>query len=334
MYRESCISLSLVVLFAVCLPRLWADAERPDSGASGDSQQSGEIAGWIEQLDSNQFADRNDASRKLEAAGIPALAPLADAAVGGSREVTLRALDILRKHFQQGDEATKTAAKAALEKVAASDHASASRRAKDILDPPKPPPAAQAFQIAPGQIQIQINAVAGAQARRVRINNGVKQTEVTDGDRKVKIVENPNGSIQLEVTEKKNGKETTQKYEAKNADDLKKNHPDGHKVYEQYGKQKGPAIQIRGLQIQGGAVQPVQPLPAPAANRNPAVRKLAASQLKHARQLIESSRKQLQLLKAASGDKKLEESLESLEKIGQKLEEEAKKLSEGGDSDA
>jgi hypothetical protein len=330
MYRQLCFQLSLVIVFAVWLPRVWADAERPESGASGDSQQSAEIAGWIEQLDSNRFADRNNASRKLESAGIEALAPLADAATGDSREVTLRALDILRKHFQQGDEAIKTAAKAALEKIAASDHASASRRAKDILDPPKPPPAPQGIQIGAGQIQIQINAVAGPQARRIQINNGVKQTEVTDGDRKVKIVENPNGTVQVEVTEKKNGKQTTQKYEAKNADELKKKHPDGYKIYEKYGKQNVPAIKIQAMPIQGGIVPPGPPLPVPAANRNLMLRKLAASQLKHARQMVESSRKQLQQLKAAGGgDKELDESLESLEKIGQTLQEQAEKLSEG-----
>jgi hypothetical protein len=306
-----------------------ADMDRTDSGALRESKSSEEIATWIQQLDSNRFSERNDASRKLEAAGASALPALADAALGDSREVTLRSLDILRKHFQQGDDAIKTAAKAALEKIAASDHASASRRAKDILDPPKPAPVVPGIQIAPQRIQIQINAVAGGQARRVQINNGVKQTEVTDGDRKVKIVENPNGAIQIEVTEQKDGKETTRKYDAKNLDDLKKNHPDGHKIYDQYGKQNAPAIQIRGLQIQGGAAPGGRPLPAQGAIRNQAPRRMAGLQLKHARRMIESSRRQLQQLKTpGEADQELDKTLDRLEKIGQQIEEEEKRLSE------
>ncbi len=329
MYRLLCFQLSLLIAVLCVSSLVHADADRLDNGASGDSNVSSEITAWIQQLDSNQFAERNDASRKLEAAGTAALPALADAAVGDSREVTLRALDVLRKHFQQGDDATKTAAKVALEKIAGSKHVSASRRAKDILNPPKPAPALQGFGFAPGQIQIQMNIVGGAQARRIQIRNGVKQTDITDGDRKVKIVENPNGAIQIEVTEKKNGKETTRKYDAKNADDLKKNHPDGHKIYDQYGKQKAPAIQIRGLQIQGGAVPARVPLPARAAGGIRVPRKMAILQLKHARQMIESSRKQLQQLKAAEGDdKELDKTIDNLEKISQQLQEEVTKLSE------
>ena len=329
MNRLLCFQLSLLIIVLTLSSSVQADMERLDNGATGESNVSSEITAWIQQLDSNRFSERNDASRKLEAVGTAALPALADAAVGDSREVTLRALDILRKHFQQGDDAIKTAAKAALEKVSGSNHASASRRAKDILDPPKPAPAIQGFGIVPGQIQIQMNIVGGAQARRIQIKNGVKQTDITDGDRKVKIVENPNGAIQIEVTEKKNGKETTRKYDAKNADELKKNHPDGHKIYNQYGKQNAPAIQIRGLQIQGGAAPAGGLLPIRGANRNRMLRKLATSQLKHASQMIESSRKQLQQLKAAEGaDQKLDKSLDNLEKISQQLQEEVTKLSE------
>ncbi|MCH5374347.1 MAG: hypothetical protein JJ992_10235, partial [Planctomycetes bacterium] len=133
-------------------------------GAAADagpaSAKAEEIASWIRQLDSNRFAERKGASQKLEAAGQAAIPALASAAVGDSREVTLRALDILRKHFQVGDESTKAAASDALKEIAAGDHASAARRAKDILNPPKPPAQLQPMPIAPQQIQIQFKAAA------------------------------------------------------------------------------------------------------------------------------------------------------------------------------
>jgi hypothetical protein len=109
------------------------------------------------------------------------------------------------------------------------DSTSATDMAEEILDPPKPPAQLQGIPIAPQQIQIQVNAVAGNQVRRIQIKNGVKRTDITDGDRKIKIVEGP-VAIQIEVTEKKNGKAITRKFQAKNADDLKKNHPEGHKL--------------------------------------------------------------------------------------------------------
>ena len=308
----------LVFASVPCLPVI----QRAVADAGSTSDKAEEIAGWIGQLDSNRFAERKGASQKLEAAGQAAIPALATAAVGDSREVTLRALDILRKHLQEGDEFTKAAATEALQQIAAGDHASAARRAKDILNPPKPPAQLQPMPIAPQQIQIQFKAAAGNQVRRVQINNGVKQTETTDGDRKVKIVETPAGTIQIEVTEKKNGKETTRKFEAKNADDLKKNHPEGHKLYEKYGRQQGPNIQIRGFGVPGLA--PINP-PAPAqqAGRVDLTRKSVATQLRAARRLIESSSQRLRQARAGDdGDQKLREASERLKKIAQQLEQE------------
>ena len=65
--------------------------------------------------------------------GKAACPALAEAALGPSREVTLRAIDILRKQLKSGDMATKEAAKEALQEIVDSDHESAARRAKDAL---------------------------------------------------------------------------------------------------------------------------------------------------------------------------------------------------------
>jgi hypothetical protein len=73
-------------------------------------------------------------------------------------------------------------------------------------------------------------------AQRIRTSNinGVKTVEVEQGDRKVKIEEDPNNGIKVEVTEKQNGKDVTEKFEAKTVDDLKKNHPKAYAEYEKY----------------------------------------------------------------------------------------------------
>jgi hypothetical protein len=296
------------------------------------ASQSTDFAEWIRQLDADGFTQRSEASRNLEGVGKAAFPALAEAALGDSREVTLRAIDILRKQYQQGDEASKAAAKGCLEKLAQSDHPSAARRAKEALEPPKQPLVVQPggvfpqLPLAPQQIQIQINAVAGNQVRRIEIRNGVRQIEATDGDTKVKIVEDPNGGIQMEVTEKKNGQEATNKVSAKNTDDLKKNHPDVYKLYEKHANQQG-GIQIQAIQVQPGGI-PANLLPRPQDAVREQLRKSAVNRLQQARRLVETTGLQLQQLKAVGhGGDELDKTMQRLDTIKQQLQEEEARLS-------
>jgi len=229
-----------------------------------DSEQ---LARWIQQLDSDRFAERNEASRRLEEAGKAAFPALAEAALGTSREATLRALQILRRHSQEGSEASQQAARAALEKIASSDHAAA-RWAKEALSPPKPAervpplvPIVQGWPIGGQQVQVQIqmNVGGGNQQRRVQIKRGVKQTAVTEKDLKVKITDEPNGGVQLEVTRKKDGKETTDKYSAKSLEELKKAQPEAYRLYDKYVRPQDARIQIQA--VPGGPPK-IQVLPA------------------------------------------------------------------------
>jgi hypothetical protein len=322
------ILLPLAVLVLPVAAR--AADESPLEALRADS----EIAKAIEKLDANMFAARNEASRMLEDAGRSAIGPITDAALGDSREVTMRCLDILKKHFNSEDEQLQEAAKEALQTIVDSKHEIAAHRAKDVLEP-KPPQqlnAAPGFGIMPGQIQIQINAIGGAQKRQIRVNNGVKTVEVEEKGQKIKITEDPAKGIEIEVTEKKDGKETTEKYAAKSADELKKNHPEAHKLYEKHAKQMGGGIQVRAMQIQPGAMPLRIPaaVPAiPAAAKDPQ-RRMAATMLDHARRMIENSTKQLERIKQGADDKEeLEASIKRLSEIQQSLKEEHAKLNKG-----
>jgi len=191
--------------------------------------------------------------------------------VGESLEVTVRSIDVLKKLAGSSDDATKKAAKAALEKIAKSDRPSAARRAEEALKAmEKQHQRANVFGPRAIQGGIQI-AVAGAGARRVSVKtvNGVKTIEADEGDRKVKIVDDPKAGIKMEVTTKKNGKETTEKYEAKDAEELKKKHPEAYKIYKQYDQNAGGMVVQ--MQIGGGnvpiRVQRAVPVPAPRVNR-------------------------------------------------------------------
>jgi hypothetical protein len=221
-----------------------------------------EIAKLVGQLDAPRFADRQAASEKLAEIGKPAIAELAKAAGGESLEATTRAIDLLQKFLESPDDATKQAARAALEQVAKCDRPAAARRAQDALKAAQKTPEGV---IQGGGIMIGGMGVVGGAGRRISVRNvnGVKDIDVDEKDKKIKIHDDPQQGITVEVTTKKDGKDVTEKFEGKNAEELKKKHPEAHKLYEEYSGNQG-ALQFR-IQIQpGGAIPlPVQPVPAP-----------------------------------------------------------------------
>lgn len=257
---------SVVLLLSfVSFSPLFADATPAAKPAAGDAAgDAAAIPQLIKQLDANSFPERQQASNQLSALGNAAIPALTEAALGGNRETMTRAIDILKSHLKHDDEATKTAAKQSLEKIAQEGKGPAAKQAELAL---RPKPAAElqnnpfgggGIQIGGGQVQIQVQMQgnAGGNGRQVtsKIINGVKTIEATDKDRKVKIHDDPNKGITVEVTETKDGKETTKKYEAKDRDELKKKHPEADKLYDEFGQAGGQ------VQIQFGAI-PALPLP-------------------------------------------------------------------------
>jgi hypothetical protein len=249
-------------------------ADEPTTAPAGDTQPViGELSAerideLAQQLDHTSFAQRQAATKELEKGGKQAIPALETAAMGTSREKTTRSIDLLKKFFETGDETTKAAAKEALTRLSSCNRPSAASRAQAALHP-KPPVEQIPWQLPGGgvaQIQVQVQMIGGKGFKRMSMKNvnGVKDIEVEERDRKLKIHEEPTGKIEVEVTEKKDGKQTTSKYQADSADELKKKHPEAHKIYEQYGKGNGGAgIQIHGIQIQGGGQLPMRIEPKP-----------------------------------------------------------------------
>ena len=98
--------------------------------AAADENQ---VKQFIERLDSDRFADREQASKQLLELGAPAISALKTAALSNSLERSARAVAILETHLKSGDAATKTAAKSALEELASSGQTGLARRAKKLL---------------------------------------------------------------------------------------------------------------------------------------------------------------------------------------------------------
>lgn len=247
------VAMLIVVLPASRLPAQQSEQEQQQQEpqqktAEGSESQADatQLAEWIKQLDADRFSQRKRASQKLYDAGKAAVPALLETARGGAKEAAQRSVDILKRFLQSPDESTQAEARAALEKLAADGSSPVAKAAEQALRPkpenntPAPPiqaPPLPRIQIGAIQKQIQIGGGAGGiggTSKRVSVVNGVKTIEVSEKGRKIKIIDDPAKGIEMEVTETKDGKQETQKYEAKDADELKKKHPDAHRLFEQH----------------------------------------------------------------------------------------------------
>ena len=225
------------------------------------------IAQWVKDMDCDDYSVRQQAVAWLTAAGKPAVAPVAKAAKGNSLEVTTRAVKVLDNLLSAKDETVKAAAKAALEELAKDQKHPSSHLAWKALqakNPPKRTPGHMPGQIVFGGNVIRLGA-GGAMQMQIAVKNvnGDKEIDVNENGRKVKITENKAG-ITVTVTDPPKGdaKGKPKEYKAADAKELKKKHPEAHKLYEKYAKGQGAAnIQIIGGNI-GGAINPIRIGPA------------------------------------------------------------------------
>jgi hypothetical protein len=227
-----------VYLTLACIVLLGSGSQAWEKDADSADVQSNtaSIKKLIQDLESKDFKTRESATTELNRLGKVAVPALQAAALGDNREARGRAFGVLRKLFQSEDAETKAATKAALQQIADKDVPGISRQAALLLDPPKPP-----RQRGIGaQIQLRVQVGGGGRKVSIRTVNGVKEIDAEENGRKVHIDDDPQNGIKVKITEKNaDGKEETKTYEAKNADDLKKKHPEAHKVYEKYSKGGG-----------------------------------------------------------------------------------------------
>lgn len=148
MPRITCLFVSLAFTAEVVLLRA-TNAETPESaavqtasGADSRAEAAESVAApagdqirlWIDQLGSEQFAQRETASRQLAAAGVEAIDPLAAALKQDDFEVASRAMEILRGHLDGDDEPLAAAAETRIESAAEGASSAISSMAIAALD--------------------------------------------------------------------------------------------------------------------------------------------------------------------------------------------------------
>jgi hypothetical protein len=159
----------------------------------------------------------------------------------GSREASGRALDILRRHAEQGSDDARQAARTVLARLADSNSASVAQKARDALDPPKVPayaePGVNVFGNGFNRVQ-NLQVVIGGGGRNVTISdiNGRKSMEITDARRQVTLHTLPGGKIDVEISDPKNARNAKQKITANDVDELKRKDAEIGRLYEQFSR--------------------------------------------------------------------------------------------------
>ncbi|MCE9551787.1 MAG: hypothetical protein K8T91_00190 [Planctomycetes bacterium] len=257
------------------------EPDRPAAKAVASPESTAEL---VKQLDADEFARREEASRQLSGLGAAAVPDLAKAAQGRSLEASARAFAILKKFATSEDGTLQGTAREALTRIAAQREpaekskddalAAAAAKAAEILGQSQTPRYADGRNVPPPAVFPQPQIPFGAQPRMiirghqvvgnrisVKVVDGTREVDaeetMPDGQkRSVKMVSDPKSGIRMEVTTTKDGKPLTEKYAAKDVESLKKDHPEAAKIYEQYNG-AGGVMQFGGgqIHIQGGRVE-------------------------------------------------------------------------------
>ncbi len=203
------------------------DSNRKASSADSKTVTEAQIAAWIDQLDSPNFRQRREATRRLIEAGKAAIGPVAEQADTDNLERASRCIDILGRLAASEDEATEQAARKALEALSRSKHNSVAQRAAAVLKKPKDLQLADPANPAGGNAAIRVQIVGGG----VRVLPGLqpkREVKVEEDGKTIHIQETVGKEIVVRVTDKA-GK--TAEYKARHLAELKKKHPEAYRLY-------------------------------------------------------------------------------------------------------
>ncbi|MBI3862687.1 MAG: PDZ domain-containing protein [Planctomycetia bacterium] len=127
--------MRIIAVLLVAGPWAWVAAEdSPRSETDAKAETRSAIAAEIARLGDARFEVRETAMQQLGRAGIEAVEPLLAAAQGENLEVTWRATRALGRLIDTDDAARFAAAERALERLEASGHRAAARRAVAALE--------------------------------------------------------------------------------------------------------------------------------------------------------------------------------------------------------
>ena len=247
---------------------LGADEPAPEKAAApvvepADDTEA-EVARHIKALAEGDLLQRRETTGKLLGMGKAAVAPLAKEAGEGRKETMYHCFDVLTRLLASNNAETSAATKVELTKLTQSPNRPVALRANSAIQIGEILGGRAAGQLAPPAIPLGQNVVPNVRLN-VALNgaNGVKvQTTVINneraihverGDERIEIRDKSGKDIVVRQTRIVDGKPKTDEFKAADSDELKKNHPEAFKLYEQYATRNGN-VQIGGGNL-GGAIQ-------------------------------------------------------------------------------
>jgi hypothetical protein len=192
-------------------------------------------ARWLDDLRSDDFQLRQQATKRLFEAGEPAVGPIRDAISHMDHESATRAIEVLDKLSQNADQTTKAAATEALKTLEESEIPAVASLARSVRVKHEPPPDPVDTPFGRGGLVLRggFNIRAGGQFQmRVQTLNGERTAKMSEPGKKIELTDSNGKSIRIRVTETVDGKEKTTEYAAKDADDLATKHPEAVPIYE------------------------------------------------------------------------------------------------------
>ena len=217
-----------------------------------EADQQGEVAQHIKTLSTGDVLQRRAATSKLLEIGKQALEPLAKEASEGHKETMYHCFDVLTRLLATSDAETSAATKATLTMLTQSQNKSVSLRAKSAIQIGEilgaRAAARPAIPFGPGlapnaQLNMALNAANGEKLR-ITVTNNDRTIQVERADERIEIRDKAEKDIVVKRTRTVAGQPKTDEFKAADADELKKNHPDAFKLYEQYAQRNGNVLQI------------------------------------------------------------------------------------------
>jgi hypothetical protein len=207
---------------------------------------------WLDELRSNDFRVREEASRQLYEAGESAVGPICRAIPKMDHESATRAVDVLDKLSQSADAATKSAASDGLKELEESEIPAVASLARSVRLKHEERPelkevrGARAGILLRGGFNIRMGGNGfGMNIRRV---GGERTAKLSEPGRKVEFSDSNGRNIRMRVTETVDGKEKVTEYAAQDAEELAARHPEAVPFYERVTGQQ-PGIELPAARV-------------------------------------------------------------------------------------
>ena len=232
-------------------PSARGESPQPDAKSEksdpSDAPTAEQLQQWIKALVDPKFAARQAASQKLVQAGKPGMEAVAAAAQTDDLELATRCLSVLTDGLNSKAEDVRQTAKSALQTLTMSANKSVAQRARQALESPQLP------AVGAGGIPM---GARNVQQIQMQVVNGLRTITVKENGSELVIKDNNGKDISVTTTETVNGQKVTQTVTGKDEDDLKKNHPQAHALFQKYTQRNGLQMQFGGNGFGGNILIP------------------------------------------------------------------------------